>query len=85
VETILPLSLTYARENNLPLSLPIDALTARPAKVFGFSRRGRIKEGFWADLTVVESDVSREIRGENFLSKASLTPFEGQEIYFRRG
>jgi len=82
VETILPLSLTYARENNLPISLPIEALTARPAEVFGFSKRGRIKEGYWADLTVVESEVSRKIRGENFFSKARVTPFEGHEVSY---
>lgn len=82
VETILPLSLTYARENNLPISLPIEALTARPAEVFGFSKRGRIKEGYWADLTVVESEVSRKIRGENFFSKARVTPFEGHKVSY---
>ncbi len=83
VETILPLSLTYARDNNLPLSLPIEALTSRPAQVFGFSDRGRIEEGYWADLTVVESGVSQKISGEDFYSKASVTPFEGYEVSFR--
>lgn len=83
VETILPLSLTYAKENNLPLSLPIDALTARPAEVFGFSDRGRIEEGCWADLTVVESGISQKISGEDFYSKARVTPFEGYEVSFR--
>ncbi|MBS3814455.1 dihydroorotase family protein, partial [Candidatus Bipolaricaulota bacterium] len=82
VETILPLSLSFAWENDLPLSFPIDKLTKKPAEIFGFERRGEIREGYWADLTVVDVDVDRTIRGKNFYSKGKVTPFEGRKVSF---
>jgi len=82
VETILPLSLTFASDNGAPLSLSIDKLTKKPAEVFGFERRGEIKEGYWADLTVVDGDVDKVIRGKNFYSKGKVTPFEGYKVSF---
>ena len=82
VETILPLSLTYARNNDIPLGSVIDRLTKVPARLFGFDRRGEIREGFQADLTVVDETFRREIRGEEFFSRAKLTPFEGYEVSF---
>ncbi|MCF7890734.1 dihydroorotase family protein [Candidatus Bipolaricaulota bacterium] len=82
VETILPLSLTYARSNDLPLAFFVEKVTKRPAEVFRLEGRGEIREGYWADLTVVDGSVNRKIRGEKFSSKAKLTPFEGEEVSF---
>ncbi|MEF8850269.1 MAG: dihydroorotase family protein [Candidatus Bipolaricaulota bacterium] len=82
VETILPLSLTFARNNDLPISFIVEKLTKSPAEIFGLEGRGEIREGYWADLTVVDGSVDREILGENFCSKAKLTPFEGKEVLF---
>ncbi|MFW6190449.1 MAG: dihydroorotase [Candidatus Bipolaricaulota bacterium] len=82
VETLVPLSLTFARESGSPLSLAVDALTKNPAELFGFERRGRIKEGYRADITVLDGDKSTPIRGDDFLSKAKVTPFEGREVSF---
>jgi len=82
VETILPLSLTYARNNDIPLGSVIDRLTKVPARLFGFDRRGEIREGFRADLTVVDETVDGKIRGEEFYSRAKLTPFEGYEVSY---
>ena len=82
VETILPLSLTFAHRNDIPLSLPIDMLTRKPAKLFRLEKRGVIREGYWADLTVVDARDKRVIRGEDFLSRAKVTPFEGTKVSF---
>ena len=83
VETILPLSLTFARNEEVSLGFVIEELTKQPAQVFGFEKRGQIRKGYWADFVVVDHDVNRKIKGDNFLSKAKLTPFEGFEILFR--
>lgn len=82
VETILPLSLTFARNNGVSLAFIVDKLTKKPAELFGLEGRGEIREGYWADLTVVDQSITRKIRGEEFYSKAKLTPFEGSEVGF---
>lgn len=82
VETLLPLSLTFVRENDFPLSLALDALTEKPAQLFGFKRRGRLKEGYCADITVLDGSETRKIDGDNFFSKAEVTPFQGYEVSF---
>ncbi|MFW6071809.1 MAG: dihydroorotase [Candidatus Bipolaricaulota bacterium] len=82
VETILPLSLTFARDNGVPISFIVEKLTKNPAEIFGLEGRGEIREGYWADLTVVDQSINRKIRGEEFYSKAKLTPFEGDEVSF---
>jgi N-acyl-D-amino-acid deacylase len=47
----------YVREEKI-LTLPqaIQKMTSVPAKKFGFSGRGRIKEGYYADLVVFDPD-----------------------------
>lgn len=82
LESILPLSLTFARDRGIPLNRVVDKLTRNPVKLFGFSERGKIEEGCWADLTVVNPDRKEEIRGKSFFSKAKITPFEGREVSF---
>lgn len=82
VETILPISLTFAQNNNVPLWFVVEKLTGRPAEVFGLEKRGEIREGYWADLTVLDGSHSRKIKGEEFYSNAKLTPFEGYEVSF---
>jgi dihydroorotase len=53
-------------------------LTARnPARIFGLPRKGRVEEGYDADLVLVDPDHPREIRGEALHSKCGWTPFEG--------
>lgn len=42
---------------------------------------GRLEEGSFADLTIINLDEEREIRGEDFLSKADNTPFIGYKVY----
>ncbi len=82
VETLLPLSLTFARDNGRPLSLPVEALTKKPAELFGFERRGRLQEGCWADVTVLKGNGTRRIDGDDFFSKAKITPFENYEVSY---
>lgn len=82
VETILPLSLTFARNNAIPISFIVEKLTKSPAEIFGLKERGEIREGYFADLTVVDGSADREILGEKFRSKAKLTPFEGKKVSF---
>lgn len=82
VETILPLSLTYADRAGLPIEKVIQKLTVNPAKLFGFHQRGEIKVDNWADLTVIDPDREKPVRGSDFFSRAKITPFEGRRASY---
>ena len=63
------------------LSLPDIARAAaqNPAEMYGIPHRGRIAEGYWADLVIVD-DSPQIARDENVLSKCGWTPFHGREF-----
>ena len=42
---------------------------------------GRLEEGGFADLVVIDLEKSLKIDPEKFLSKGRNTPYEGEEIY----
>jgi dihydroorotase len=61
------------------LSLPQIALkTAHNVAIrFGVQERGFLREGYWADLVLVDSHDSTRVTQENVLSKCGWSPFEG--------
>jgi dihydroorotase len=82
VETALPLLLNEAREGALDYERVRDLTAANPASVFGLTNKGRIEEGFDADLVLVDPDQPQEIRGEETHTKCDWTPFEGMDGVF---
>src|SRR5699024_8319815 len=82
VDTSLPLLLAEARAGRLSYEQARDLTAASPAAVFDLPRKGRVEEGKDADLALFDPDTAREIRGEEFHSKAGWTPFEGWDGIF---
>ncbi|MFB6090269.1 MAG: dihydroorotase [Halobellus sp.] len=77
VETMLPLLLERARRDEISYERVRDVTAANVADVFDLPRKGRIREGYDADLVLVEAENAREIRGDDLHSKCGWTPFEG--------
>jgi N-acyl-D-amino-acid deacylase len=38
----------------MPLEQAVRKLTGEPAHIFGFARRGYVREGYWADVSVFD-------------------------------
>ncbi|MGB0892715.1 MAG: amidohydrolase family protein, partial [Flavobacteriaceae bacterium] len=51
-----------------------------PAKIFKIEKRGFIKEGFYADLVLVNPNSSNKVSKDNILYKCGWSPFEGTEF-----
>lgn len=47
------------------------------AITFQIEQRGFIREGFWADLVLVDLNKPYTVNKENILSKCGWSPFEG--------
>jgi len=82
VETMLPLMLSAVKQNLIPLWRVIEAMSAKPASIFGLDNKGMIREGYDADLVLVDTRHIQKIRSEQLHSKSGWTPFEGMDGIF---
>ncbi len=55
----------------------VDKMCHNPAKIFKIEKRGFIKEGFYADLVIVNAGLPWTVKKENILAKCGWSPFEG--------
>ncbi|MBS4098385.1 MAG: dihydroorotase [Sulfuricella sp.] len=79
LELLLPLTLKWAREMNLPLSTAIAKITAAPACVLGLNA-GNLAPGQPADLTLFDPDQYWKIEPHALKSQGKNTPFSGVEL-----
>jgi dihydroorotase len=82
VETMLPLMLMAVKRNLIGLERLVDALSARPAQIFQLASKGSIEMGKDADLVIVDTKATREIKADRLHSRADWTPYEGWEVIF---
>ncbi|MHA1860024.1 MAG: amidohydrolase family protein, partial [Candidatus Asgardarchaeia archaeon] len=80
IETMLPLILNMVNNEELTLNRAIDALCKLPPQIFGIEGKGRLKEGFDADLVIVDLKKEWTIRGDMLHGKNKFTPFEGMKV-----
>ena len=55
----------------------VEKMAHNPAKIFKIERRGFIKEGYYADLAIVNPGLPWNVKKENILYKCGWSPFEG--------
>ena len=77
VETTLQLMLTAIKEGKLNLETFVRLMAENPAKLFGIKNKGCLKEGYDADLAIIDLEKEDIIAGEKLYTKAKWTPFEG--------
>jgi dihydroorotase-like cyclic amidohydrolase len=78
VETIVPLMLDQVAAGRLPLARFVDAMSERPARIFGFwPRKGRLAIGSDGDLMVVDLDGRWTIEAARLHTLSKITPYEG--------
>jgi dihydroorotase len=61
----------------LPLDLIVQKISHASAKLFNVRERGFIREGYWADLTLVDTKKPQRVEKKDILSKCGWSPFEG--------
>lgn len=55
----------------------VEKMCHNPAKIFKIENRGFIKEGYFADLVIINAGLPWSVKKENILSKCGWSPFEG--------
>ena len=79
----LPLLLELVWENRLKLAQVPELLSHNPAKLFRISNKGYIREGYDADLVIVEEVESETVTRDNLPYRCGWSPLEGKSLHYR--
>jgi dihydroorotase len=71
------------KKGRITLEKIVEKMCHTPATIFGINDRGYIKEGYFADLVLVDMDSSWTVSRENILYKCGWSPMEGQTFSSR--
>lgn len=76
----LPLMANYFLRNKLSLTKLVTLTCHNPATLYQIDRRGFIREGYHADLVLLDNNVNDLITNEKVLYKCGWTPYDGASI-----
>jgi len=69
-----------AARGEISHELIVDRACHAPADLFGVKERGYVREGWFADLVIVDPDKPFRVDKSNLLCKCHWSPFEGHEF-----
>lgn len=77
VQHSLALMLSYVKQGKISIEKMVEKMCHAPAECFQIENRGYIREGYFADLVMVDMDQSFTVSKENILYKCGWSPLEG--------
>jgi len=77
VQSVLQCALERWFDGQLPLELIVEKTAHAPARLYNVRDRGYIREGYWADLVLIDANLPHRVTREETLSKCGWSPFEG--------
>jgi dihydroorotase len=80
VQHALVVMLEFYHQGKLSLELIAEKMCHNPARLYAIDRRGCIRPGYYADLTLVDPESTWTVRKENLLYKCGWSPLEGTTI-----
>jgi dihydroorotase len=83
VQHSLTAMLEMSNQGRITVERVIEKMCHAPADLFRIDRRGYIREGYYADLVLVEKDQPWVVSPENILYKCGWSPFDGMEFSHR--
>lgn len=83
VQFSLPVMLQLARKGYFTIEDVVEKMCAAPAKLYNISRRGMLRQGYMADLVIIDPDADYTITADNVISACGWTPYEGMHLNYR--
>jgi len=77
VQHALPAMLENYHTGKITLEKIVEKMCHNPAKLFQIEKRGFVKEGYFADLVVVDLNDAWKVTKDNIAYKCGWSPFEG--------
>jgi dihydroorotase len=83
VQFALPSLFEHVRAGIFPLETLVEKTSHAVADCFQIAERGYIREGYWADLVLIDPDAPYSVERAVVLNKCGWSPFEGRTLHAR--
>ena len=83
VQDAMPVLLDLVHRDVLSLELVVEKTSHNVARRFQVIDRGFIREGYWADLVLVDPDAPYTVEADQVAARCGWSPFEGQQFASR--
>ena len=80
VQTLVPIMLNHVNNGKLALAKLVSLWSYGPERIHKISNKGRIKEGYDADFTIVDMNKEMVIKNSQQRSKSKWTPYDGMKV-----
>ena len=80
VQHALPVMLECVQRGKITLEKVVEKMCHNPAILFDIEHRGYIREGYFADLVLVDTQQTQTITRDNVLYKCGWSPLEGTTL-----
>jgi len=80
VQHSLTAMLEMSKKGLISVERVVEKMCHAPAELFRIDRRGFIREGYYADLVLIDPAYNWVVSPENILYKCGWSPFEGMEF-----
>lgn len=77
VQHALQAMLEFYRQGKISLPMIVRKMSHNVADMFNIDKRGYIREGYYADLVLVNTQAPQQVTKSNILYKCGWSPFEG--------
>lgn len=77
VQHSLQMMLHYVQEGRISLEKVVEKMCHAPARCFRLSERGYLREGYWADLVLIDPHSAYTVSKNNILYQCGWSPLEG--------
>jgi dihydroorotase len=77
VQHALPAMVDFVTQGKITIEKVVEKMCHAPAICFEVEKRGFIREGYWADLVLIDPDQVTLVKKKNILYKCGWSPFEG--------
>ena len=81
IQNSLNILLMLYKQNKISLPQIVNLMCHHPALLYQIDRRGFIREGYHADLAIVDLNSSQTIRNEDMHYKCGWTPYDGTKVH----
>lgn len=80
VQHSLNVMLKLHQEGKISLEKIVEKMCHAPSICFEMDQRGFLREGYWADIAIVDLEKSWEVNKSNIYYKCGWSPFEGEQF-----